>query len=169
MVTARPADSAPAILMTSLQNYSAISGVTKVLLSRNVPGMVRNAAFDADSWPVMVAPALPFVDELPPQENVVPVSAASLAALLETDDDDQQAIRTALNPILKAAAPLSGSARRNMFRFVSVCAGLMEGGFASAADWAVLLWIIPGVDRAGRHYAAVKAALDEYPLSQAAL
>ena len=169
MVTARPVDSAPAILMTSLPNHGAIAGVTKILLNRNVPGMVRNSAYDADPWPVMVVPALPFVEEIAAPENVVPVSAASLAALLETDAASQQDIRTALSAVLHAAAPLSGAARRNMFRFISVCSDLMDGGFASAADWAVLLWIIPSVDRAGRHYAAVKAALDEFPLSQAAL
>ena len=169
MVTARPADSAPALLMTSLPNYSALDGVTKLLLARNTPGMIRNAAYDADSWPVMVLPQLPFVDELPVPAETVVVSAASLAALQEDPTADHQAIRTALEPVLKAAAPLSGAARRNMFRFVSVCSTLMEGGLAAAADWGILLWIVPGIDRAGRHYGAVKAMLDEYPLSLAAL
>ncbi|MBR3763314.1 MAG: hypothetical protein IKK57_02020 [Clostridia bacterium] len=168
LVAARPEGSTPAVLMTSMQNYSPIAGVTKVLLNRNVPGMIRNAAYDADQWPVVVAPALPFVDELPADE-AAPVSAASLAALLDTHAADDKAIRTALEPVLRAAPPLSGAARRQLFRFVSVCAGLMDGGFASAADWAILLWVLPSVDRAGRHYAAVKAALDEYPMSQAAL
>lgn len=168
LVAARPEGSTPAVLMTGLQNYSPIAGVSKVLLNRNVPGMIRNAAYDADQWPVMVLPSLPFVDELP-AGDVTPISAASLAALLETNAADDKSIRTALDPVLRAAAPLSGAARRSMFRFVSVCAGLMDGGFASAADWAILLWVLPSVDRAGRHYAAVKATLDEYPMSQAAL
>ena len=169
VVAARPEGSAPALLMTSLPNYAAIPGVSKVLLNRNVTGMVRNAAYDADPWPVVNVPALPYVDELPAAEDVTPVSAASLATLLETDAADQQTIRTVLDPVLRAAPPLSGAARRSMFRFVSVCAGLMEGGFAVAADWAILLWILPSIDRAGRHYSAVKATLDEFPLSQAAL
>lgn len=168
LVAARPEGSTPAVLMTSLQNYSAISGVSKVLLNRNVPGMIRNAAYDADQWPVVMLPSLPFVDELP-AADVTPVSGASLAALLETNAAETASVRTALEPVLRAAAPLSGAARRSMFRFVSVCSGLMDGGFASAADWAILLWVLPSVDRAGRHYAAVKAALDEYPMSQAAL
>lgn len=169
MVTARPVDAASAVLMTSLPNYAPLNGATKVLLNRNIPGMIRNAAFDADPWPVMMLPALPFVDEVAAPEDCTPVSAASLAALLDAPAIDPQTLRTMLDPVLRAAAPLSGAARRSMFRFISICAPLMEGGFASAADWAVLLWIVPGVDRAGRHYAAVKAALDEYPLSQAAL
>ena len=168
MVTARPVDAAPAILMTSLPNYAPIQGVSKVLLSRNVPGMVRNAAYDADPWPVLNLPALPYVDEMQP-ESAEPVSAASLAAMLIAPESDQQAIRTVLEPVLRAAAPLSGAARRSMQRFISICAPLMENGFAAAVDWAILLWIIPSVDRAGRHYAAVKATLDEYPLSLAAL
>ena len=169
MVAARPVDSAPALLMTGLQNYAPISGVSKVLTNRNVPGMIRNAAYDADPWPVLVLPALPYVEEKEAAPDTVCVSAASLAALLNAPAIDAQQLHTALDPVLRAAAPLSGAARRNMFRFISVCAPLMEGGFASAADWAVLLWIVPAVDRAGRHYAAVKAVLDEYPLSQAAL
>ena len=168
LVASRPEGSTPAVLMTSLQNYSAISGVSKILLNRNIPGMIRNAAYDADQWPVVMLPTLPFVDELP-ATDAAPVSAASLTALLQNGAAETGSIRTALEPVLRAATPLSGAARRAMFRFVSVCAGLMDGGFASAADWAILLWVIPGVDRAGRNYAAVKAALDEYPMSQAAL
>ncbi len=168
MVTARPVDAAPAILMTSLPNYAPLQGVSKVLLSRNVPGMVRNAAYDADPWPVLNLPALPYVDEQQP-ESTESVSAASLTAMLTAPESDQQAIRTVLEPVLRAAAPLSGAARRSMQRFISICAPLMENGFAAAVDWAILLWIIPSVDRAGRHYAAVKATLDEYPLSLAAL
>ena len=169
LVAARPVASAPAILMTSLQNYAPIAGVSKVLLSRNVPGMVRNAAYDADPWPVLNLPALPYVDVVDAPEDTQPVSADSLAALLKLGSMEQQAIRTALEPVLRAAAPLSGQSRKTMFRFVSICAELMEGGFAAAADWAILLWVIPSVDRASRHYAAVKATLDEYPLSLAAL
>lgn len=169
VVAARPVDSAPAILMTSLPNYAILSGVSKVLLSRSTSGMIRNAAFDADPWPVMVLPHLPFVDEVAPRAEAVPVSAASLAALLDKPCAEDAEISAVLDPILKAAAPLSGAARKAMFRFVSVCAGLMDGSLAVAADWAILLWVVPALDRAGRYYAPVKALLDEFPLSQSAL
>lgn len=169
MVAARPVDSAPAVLMTSLPNYAELPGVTKVLLGRSVPGLTRNAAYDAESWPVLALPQLPFVDALPAPEGCDIVSAASLAALAEDPAANEQAVRTALEPILKAAPPLSGASRRSMFRFISACSTLMEGGLATAADWGVLLWIVPTIDRAGRHYAPVKALLDEYPLSLAAM
>lgn len=169
VVAARPVDSAPAILMTSLQNYAPLTGVSKVILARSMPGMIRNAAYDAEPWPVMALPALPFVDEVAAPEDTSAVSAASLAALLDKPCVEDAQLRTLLDPVLKAAPPLSGAARRSMFRFVSVCAGLMEGGLPVAADWAILMWVIPSIDRSGRHYAPVKALLDEYPLSLAAL
>ena len=169
VVAARPVDSAPAILMTSLQNYAPLTGVSKVILARSMPGMIRNAAYDAEPWPVMALPSLPFVDEVAAPEGTDAVSAASLAALLDKPAVDEAQLHAVLDPVLKAAPPLSGASRRSMFRFVSVCAGLMEGGLPVAADWAILLWVIPSIDRSGRYYAPVKALLDEYPLSLAAL
>lgn len=169
VVASRPVDSAPAILMTSLQNYAPLTGVSKVILARSMPGMIRNAAYDAEPWPVMSLPALPFVDEVEAPADACAVSAASLAALLEKPCVDDAQLHALLDPVLKAAPPLSGAARKSMFRFVSVCAGLMEGGLPVAADWAILMWVIPSIDRSGRHYAPVKALLDEYPLSLAAL
>ena len=74
-------------------------------------------------------------------------------------------ITKVLSPVLKAAVPLSGAARKEMFRFVAVCAGLMEGGLPVAVDWAILLWIIPAIDRSSKNHNAIKALLDEYPLS----
>ena len=67
--------------------------------------------------------------------------------------------------MLSAAIPLNSTAHKELYRFISVCAGLMEGGLPVAADWGILLWIVPALERGSRHYAAVKAVLDEYPLS----
>lgn len=168
VVAARPVDSAPALLMTSLPNFAPIPGVSKLLLNRSAQGLTRNVAYDAQQWPVMLIPALPFVQEEAPAETA-PVSASSIAALLEKPCATDEEIAAILTPALKAAAPLSGAARAEMFRFVSICAGLMEGGLPVAADWAILLWLIPAIERGGKYAAAVKAQLDEFPLSLAAL
>ena len=168
VVAQRPVDSTPAVLMTSLPNYAPIPGVSKVMLSRIAANLTRNVAYDASQWPVLMLPALPFVEEKPAKE-VAPVSAASLTALLEKRCAENEEITAVLGPVLKAASPLSGAARREMFQFISVCAGLMEGGLPVAVDWAILLWILPAIDRSSRNYQAVKALLDEYPLSLAAM
>ena len=168
VVALRPVDSTPAVLMTSLPNYAPIPGVSKVMLSRIAANLTRNVAYDASQWPVLMLPALPFVEEKPAKE-VAPVSAASLTALLEKRCAENEEITAVLGPVLKAASPLSGAARREMFQFISVCAGLMEGGLPVAVDWAILLWILPAIDRSSRNYQAVKALLDEYPLSLAAM
>lgn len=164
----RPVDSTPAVLMTSLPNFAPLNGVCKLLLNRSAVNLTRNVAYDAQQWPVVTLPALPFVAEAAPAE-VSPVSASSLAALLERPCATDAEISAVLGPVLTAAAPLAGAARTEMFRFVSVCAGLMEGGLPVAADWAILLWIVPALERGGKHAAAVKALLDEFPLSLAAL
>ncbi|MBQ3484128.1 MAG: hypothetical protein IJA77_01330 [Clostridia bacterium] len=168
VVALRPVDSTPAVLMTSLPNYAPIPGVSKVMLSRIAANLTRNVAYDASQWPVLMLPALPFVEEKPTKE-VAPVSAASLTTLLEKRCAENEEITAVLGPVLKAASPLSGAARREMFQFISVCAGLMEGGLPVAVDWAILLWILPAIDRSSRNYQAVKALLDEYPLSLAAM
>ena len=168
VTSARPVDSTPAILMTSLPNFAPLNGVNKLLLNRSAMNLTRNVAYDAQQWPILMLPALPFIaSEAPAQAT--PVSAASLAALLEKPVATDAEISAVLAPVLKAATPLSGTARTEMFRFVSVCAGLMEGGLPVAADWAILLWIVPALERGGRQAAAIKTLLDEFPLSQAAL
>lgn len=168
LLAARPVDSTPAVLTTSLPNYAPLQGISKVLLSRNTASLIRNAAYDMGQWPVLMAPSLPFVPELSDAPGK-PISAASVTALLEKATVSDAEITTALSPILNAAVPLSGAARKEMFRFISVCAGLMDGGLPVACDWAILMWIVPAIDRGARNHATIKALLDEYPLSLAAM
>ncbi len=168
MTAVRPVDSTPAILMTSLSNYAPLPGVTKIVLGRSANGLTRNAAYDAQQWPILLLPALPMVDEVS-VENAAPVSAASLDALLEKPSVSDDEIRAVLSPVLKAALPLSGASRAEMFRFISACAGLMDGGLPAAADWAILLWIIPALEHGSKYCNAVKPLLNEFPLSLGAL
>ncbi len=163
LVGANPIDATPALLMTSLPAYAPIARVNKLFLGRSTANLTRNAAYDVSQWPIWTLPALPFVDEL--TTPGAPVSHASLTALTEKTVVSNQELDTLLGPILKAAIPLSGSARKDMYRFVSICAGLMEGALPVAVDWAVLLWVVPALERGTRQHQAVKALLDEYPLS----
>lgn len=168
LVGEKPVDNTPAILMTSLPNYAPVPGASKFLLSRNTANLIRNAAYDVSQWPVWMLPALPYVDEIEVSAEPV-ISAASIQAIAEKSCVTNRELDDILMPVLRAAIPLSGAARKEMYKFVSVCAGLMEGGLPVAADWGILLWIIPALERGSKHYAAVKALLDEYPLSLARL
>jgi hypothetical protein len=167
LVGTKPVDATPALLMTNLPAYAPIPGVNKLFLGRSAANLTRNAAYDVSQWPIWLLPALPFVDEAATVGS--PVSQDSLLALTEKTVVTNQELDTLLGPVLKAALPLSGSARKDMYRFVSICAGLMEGALPVATDWAILLWIIPALERGTRQYTAVKALLDEYPLSLAKL
>lgn len=160
----RPVDGTPALLMTSLPNYAPLKGVAKLTLNRSAANLIRNAAYDASQWPVLMLPALPFVQELE-APDAQPVSATSLNSLAEKNHVSNAELDTVLGPILQAAIPLSGTARKELYRFVSVCAGMMEGGLPAAADWGILLWIVPALERGSKYYSAVKPLLDEYPLS----
>lgn len=160
----RPVDATPAVLMTSLPNYAPRTDVTKLLLSRSVTNLVRNAAYDANPWPILSVPALPYVPELQ-EDDGDPVSAASIAALVSERCATDAEIAQVLDPVLNAAAPLSSAARKEMNHFIAVCAGVMEGGLPAAVDWAIQLWVVPGVERGSKQHNAVKALLDEYPLS----
>lgn len=163
LVGIRPVDAAPAILTTNLPNYAPIPGVTKLTLSRNTSGLIRNAAYDVSQWPILMLPPLPFVPEL--EEASAPVSRSSLAKFADTSAVSDKELDTVLLPILKAATPLSGSAHKDMYRFVSICAGMMDGGFPAAVDWAITLWIIPALEHGSKSWNDVKAQLNEYPLS----
>ena len=168
LVGAKPIDSTPAILMTNLPHYAPVAGASKFLLSRNTAGNIRNAAYDVNQWPVWMIPALPYVDELTPSTELI-ISAESIRKLACQTNVSDRELDDILAPIIKNAIPLSGAARKEMYNFVSVCAGLMEGGLPVAADWGILLWIVPALEKGSRHYANVKALLDEYPLSLARL
>ena len=169
MVSARPVDSTPAILATNLPNYApAAAGATKLTLSRNHQNLTRNAAYDVHQWPILMLPSLPFIPSADAKGGS-PVSQASLAELAAKESVSAAELDEILNPILASAIPLSGTARQEMYRFISICAGLMEGGLPVAADWGLLLWVIPNIERGGRYYQAVKAQLDEFPLSLAKL
>lgn len=160
----RPVDSTPALLVTSLPNYAPIAGVTKLALNRSTANLIRNAAYDVSQWPVLMLPALPFVPDID-AGDVTAVSRSSLAALAQKCVVSDAELDAVLSPLLKAALPLSGPARKELYHFVSVCAGLMDGGLPVAADWGILLWIIPALERGSKQYVAVRALLDEYPLS----
>ncbi len=159
-----PVDATPAVLLTSLPNYAPLSGVTKVCLNKASSFIVRNSAYDVHQWPVMMLPALPFVPEAD-CECAEPVSKASLTALKEKTCAENQEIDKVLSPVMNAATPLCGAAKREMYRFVSICAGLMDGGLPVAVDWAISLWIVPALERGSKQHGAVKALLDEYPLA----
>ena len=168
LVGEKPVDGTPAILMTCLPHYATVPGASKLLLSRNTANLIRNAAYDVSQWPVWMLPALPYVDEIETSAEPV-ISAASIHAIADKASVTNRELDDVLMPVIRAAIPLSGAARKEMYKFVSVCAGLMEGGLPVAADWGILLWIIPALERGSRYYVAVKALLDEYPLSLARL
>ncbi len=169
LVAMRPADATPVLLLTSLPNYAPVQHMRKLFLVRNGGTLIHNTAYEADQWPILSFPAFPFIAELPSDENVQPVSQASLDALMEKEAASDEEINTVLNPIAAIVTPLSGAAKCEMYRFIRVAAGMMEGGLPAALDWAILLWLVPAVERSDRRYAELKALLDEYPLSQARL
>ncbi len=169
LVAMRPEAATPVLLLTSLPNYAPAQHMRKLFLARNGGILVRNTAYEADQWPILSFQALPFIAELPIDENVQPVSQASLDVLMEKEAASDEEIDTVLNPIAAVVTPLSGAAKCEMYRFIRVAAGLMEGGLPAALDWAILLWLVPAVERSDRRYAELKALLDEYPLSQARL
>lgn len=164
MVGMHPVDSTPAILATNLPNYAPVVGATKLTLSRNQQNLTRNAAYDVSQWPILTLPALPYIPSLEKADGT-PVSQASIAEFAAKETAAEAELDAVLKPILDAAIPLSGSARKDLYRFISVCAGMMEGGLPVAADWGLMLWVIPNVERNGHHYQAVKSLLDEFPLS----
>ncbi len=164
LVGMRPVDSTPVILATSLPNYAPVAGVTKLLLNRSAANLTRNAAYDVCQWPIVMLPSLPFISDQN-GTHAVPVSADAIAQVVRKETVSDAELDAVLMPILNAAMPLSGTARKEMYRFISVCAGLMEGGLPAAADWGILLWIIPALEKSSKNEAAVKALLNEYSLS----
>ena len=164
MAGMRPINGTPAILATSLPNFSPLPNVTKLTINRTTANLIRNAAYDACQWPIIELRALPFVP-LVESAAKIPVSASSFDPIRNRNSVETSEFSQLLTPIFNAAYPLSGAARNEMFRFVSICAAWMDGGLPSAIDWAIQLWIVPALERGTKQHSAVKTLLDEYPLS----
>lgn len=164
----RPTDGTPTLLLTSLNQYAAVPGLTKLTLANTPDQLTHSPSYAASQWPVLPLPALPFVPALD-MPAALPVSAASLTRLCEKQTVSDAELDAVLKPILSAAQPLSGAAQKELYRFVSVCAGLLEGGLPVAADWGILLWVVPALRCDADRAAAVRPLLDEYPLSLAHL
>ena len=166
VVTAAPANGTPAVLLPSLSLFTVIGGLNKIFLARNAGQLTRNVSYEADPWPIFPVQQLPFI-QADAIANGAPVSAASLQELLEIHPADPQTVALALKPVMEQVTTLSGISYRAMLRFAGACAGLMEGGLASACDWAILLWLVPAMER--KNLPALTELLQEYPLSSAAL
>lgn len=165
LVSALPVESTPVVLLTSLAAYAPIDSLTKVMLSQTVAPLTRNVAYASCSWPIVSLPALPFMKELPETHSGAPVSMASLKTMAERSGATDAEIDQVLSALFQQIAPLSGASSRELHHFVSACAAMMEGGLAAACDWAILLWILPALERNAKTIAAVKPLLEEYPLS----
>ena len=163
-----PADGTPAVLLTSLAAYAPLDGITKVFLARAAMNQTRNTAYEASPWPIFSLGALPIVPQLT-ESSLSPVSFSALASLADSNAVSLDEVRNVLGGVLKHIAPLSGAALSEMHRFISASTPLMEGGLAAACDWAILLWVIPAVERVPRVLNALIPLLEEYPLSLGAL
>ncbi len=164
LLACKPTDSTPAVLLTSLASYAPYAGVTKLMLVKNVPMMVRNVSYETEQWPIFPLGIAKFVPETS-WPAASPVAAASLAALLSCGRTPDDEIDRVLAPVLSLIPPLSGRTKVELRKFVSACTELMDGGLAAACDWAVMLWVLPALERNPRVVNEMKAALTEYPMS----
>lgn len=164
LLACKPTDSTPAVLLTSLASYAPYAGVTKLMLVKNVPMMVRNVSYETEQWPIFPLGIAKFVPETS-WPGVAPVAAASLDALLACGKTPDDEIDRVLAPVLSLIPPLSGRTKVELRKFVSACTELMDGGLAAACDWAVMLWVLPALERNPRVVNEMKAALTEYPMS----
>lgn len=162
------ADSTAAVLLTSLAAYAPLDRITKVFLARNAQNLTRNPAYEAHSWPIINLPAMNTIPQLS-GEGRAPVSQAALKEFISASAAAPAEIDQVLAPVFKLCAPLSGAAMQELYAFVGACTAHMEGGLAAACDWAILLWLIPGLERTAKTLAALKPLLGEYPLSLAAV
>lgn len=162
------ADSTAAVLLTSLAAYAPLDRITKVFLARNAQNLTRNPAYEAHSWPIINLPAMNTIPQLS-GEGCAPVSQAALKEFISASAAAPAEIDQVLAPVFKLCAPLSGAAMQELYAFVGACTAHMEGGLAAACDWAILLWLIPSLERTAKTLAALKPLLGEYPLSLAAV
>lgn len=162
------ASSTAAVLLTSLAAYAPLDRITKVFLARNAQNLTRNPAYEAHSWPIISLPAMNTIPQLS-GEGRAPISQAALKEFISASAAAPAEIDQVLAPVFKLCAPLSGAAMQELYAFIGACTAHMEGGLATACDWAILLWLIPSLERTAKTLAALKPLLGEYPLSLAAV
>ena len=168
LIAGAPVDATPVLLLTSLATYAPLAGARKLMLARTAAPLTRNPAYETEQWPVLPLGVTQFVPEVT-CDSALPVSMASLLALLKPDTIPDEQIDRVMAPVMALIPPLSGRSRLELRRFISSCAAVMEGGLAAACDWAILLWVLPALERTPRSIAAAKPLLAEYPVSSEAL
>lgn len=167
MVTAAPANATPAILLTADDAAAPMEHVCQLMLTADAAKTAHTAAYALNQWPIMPLPAYGFVPSQP--EAGEPIAAAVLSELVSETVVAREKVQEILKPVLAHIPPLSGEAGEAMFSFVNGCAHWMDGGLPAATDWALLMWVLPALERTPEKLAAVKPLLAEYPMSQAAL
>ena len=91
------------------------------------------------------------------RDGMVPPEAA-----LQLIDRFDAALKT-------AHAPLSHAGRRQIYAYLSAVGGKMDGGIASALDYAVATWILPAVRQSGLAADSLRELAQSLPHSLAIL
>ena len=161
LVSFLPTNATPAVLATLLPSYAPLPDTVKIFLAHMAVQLTRTTPYSADQWPILTLPELPALAET--DEEGEPVSLTSVQELLQHTEffrADQ-----VLADVLGCVPPMSGLALREMNRFVTVAAQLMEGGLPAACDWAISLWLVPQVIQSPRQCAELSEKLTEYPVA----
>lgn len=163
-----PVNATPAVLLTSTAAYVPMDGVRKLMLARSASQITHHAAYECGQWPILPSVVTGFVEEMQ-DEGASPVSFASLEALLDERAATDEEINELLAPMLEMIPPLAGKAMQEMRRFTAACAHWMDGGLSAAIDWAVMMWILPALDRTPKNLQIMQELLQAYPVSLAAV
>lgn len=158
-------DGTPLLMLSTLPVFYRTHGLTRLMLSRSVDTMVHSQAYEADPWPILPVPDLPFIAQAEPAADGQPLALPICHDSIE--EEALTAIRNVMQPLLSVLPPLSGCAAKEMEQFIHLCAVHMDGGLAAACDWAIMLWLVPAVDGNQELQTALEPLLAEYPLSAA--
>lgn len=116
----------------------------------------------AQGWQFADAPAYPPVRADCVRESVLRECTTPSTATLELIDRFDRAL-------CAARAPLPHAVKRQMYAYLSAMAGKMDGGVASALDYAASTWIVPHVRRHGVDAQTVRELAQGLPQTLALL
>ena len=164
VVYTTPPDPTPAVLLTTLPGRSELDGVCKLMLTDDRNAMAQETAYRVDPWPIYPFRAFKLNEAAVPTDEP-PVSLRSLRAMAERATGSEEDIRAILEPMIQLAEPLSDRAYAEVLAFVRTASGYMNGGLASACDWATALWLLPRIPKDEATQEKLSALLQEYPVS----
>lgn len=157
----------PGIVLSAVPDGEETAGIREIIFAGTMAELTFSNRYKLRPYPIMSILSLQGIVPIVPEDDVVPIDAASIHQLAAAADAGCQSDACeALAPLFALLSPLSEAFRGQVCTYVAAVAPVLEGGLALASDFAILWWLLPLAQPAEVKKEQLLPLLAEYPLSR---